>query len=175
LSEVERMLKADPNSNRKAFTWEKKVDCGDYLSGSVGAGIAQAIWVMEWPLIKKVGWQTFIAFLVVSGWGSWRTLLGLGEARAAAGGTGQQGQLAERGLARRFWRMRFASTGSAAISVALARRQRAARSRDEYGGYHRSGAGADQQLLSDYLAHEKAQAMRVLPVELTSRRTICRC
>jgi signal transduction histidine kinase len=124
---------------------------------------------VEWPLIKKVGWQTFIAFLVVSGVGilAYR-FWGSAERERQRAELEQQGQLAERGLAAAVLAHEIRNP-LAALRFQLHSLRRNANQEE------RVTATADtidnelvriQQLLADYLAHEKAQAMRVTPVDL---------
>src|SRR2546430_10675572 len=64
------MLNANPQSYRRSFVWEQNGEPRGiiYLDLSIPE-LRHNFWRVEWPLIKKVGWQTFIAFLVVSGVG----------------------------------------------------------------------------------------------------------
>src|SRR4051812_5523438 len=103
LEDVQRMLHSDPNHLRRAAMWEQADGKGlrgvIYLDLSVPE-VKKQFWTMEGPLIKKVGWQTFIAFLVVSGVGimAYR-FWGSAERQRERAELEQQGQLAERGLA----------------------------------------------------------------------------
>jgi signal transduction histidine kinase len=124
---------------------------------------------VEWPLIKKVGWQTFIAFLVVSGVGimAYR-FWGSAERERQRAEMEQQGQLAERGLAAAVLAHEIRNPLAAlrfqlhSLRRNAGQEERVATTADTID----NELGRIQQLLSDYLAHEKAQAMRVMPVDL---------
>jgi hypothetical protein len=172
LEEVQQMLHADKNHLRRAFMWEQKDQSGlrgvIYIDLSVPE-VQKQFWVMEGPLIKKVGSMTFIAFLCVSGVGilAYR-LWGSAERQRERAELEQQGQLAERGLT--------AAVLAHEIRNPLAALRFQLHSLRKHAGQEeRVATTADtidnelvriQQLLSDYLAHEKAQAMRIMPVEL---------
>jgi len=172
LDDVEKMLRSDPDHLRRAFIWEQSDGNGlrgvIYLDLSVPE-VKKQFWVMEGPLIKKIGSMTFVAFLVVSGvaimayrfWGS-------AERERQRAELEQQGLLAERGLAAAVLAHEIRNP-LAALRFQLHSLRRNA------GQEERVAATADtidnelvriQQLLADYLAHEKAQSMRITPVDL---------
>jgi len=170
LEDVKGMLNANPQSYRRSFVWEQNGEPRGiiYLDLSIPE-LRHNFWRVEWPLIKKVGWQTFIAFLVVSGVGimAYR-FWGSAERERERAELEQQGQLAERGLAAAVLAHEIRNP-LAALRFQLHSLRRNA------GQEERVAATADtidnelvriQQLLADYLAHEKAQAMRIMPVDL---------
>jgi len=172
LDEVQQMLHADPNHLRRAFLWEQTDGSGlrgvIYLDLSV-AEVKQQFWVMEGPLLIKVGTMTFVAFLVLSGVGILAyQFWGSAERQRERAQLEQQGQLAERGLTAAVLAHEIRNP-LAALRFQLHSLRRNANQQE------RVTATADtidnelvriQQLLADYLAHEKAQAMRVTPVDL---------
>jgi signal transduction histidine kinase len=166
----EMLSTPNPQSYRRAFVWEQNGETRGviYLDLSIPE-LRHNFWRVEWPLIKKVGWQTFIAFLVVSGVGimAYR-FWGSAERERQRAELEQQGQLAERGLAAAVLAHEIRNP-LAALRFQLHSLRRNANQED------RVAATADtidnelvriQQLLADYLAHEKAQAMRIMPVDL---------
>jgi signal transduction histidine kinase len=171
LEDVKGMIYANPQSYRRSFPVLDQN--GDpigiiYLDLSIPE-LRKVFWRVEWPLIKKVGWQTSIAFLVVSGVGimAYR-FWGSAERQRQRAELEQQGQLAERGLAAAVLAHEIRNP-LAALRFQLHSLRRNA------GQEERVAATADtidnelvriQQLLADYLAHEKAQAMRIMPVDL---------
>jgi signal transduction histidine kinase len=170
LEDVKGMLNANPQSYRRSFVWEQNGEPRGiiYLDLSVPE-LKANFWRVEWPLIKKVGWQTFIAFLVVSGVGilAYR-FWGSAERQRQRAEMEQQGLLAERGLAAAVLAHEIRNP-LAALRFQLHSLRRNAKQEE------RVTATADtidnelvriQQLLADYLAHEKAQAMRVTPVDV---------
>ncbi|HEV8605694.1 MAG TPA: HAMP domain-containing sensor histidine kinase [Tepidisphaeraceae bacterium] len=170
LEDVKGMLNANPQSYRRSFVWEQNGEPHGiiYLDLSIPE-LRKNFWRVEWPLIKKVGWQTFIAFLVVSGVGilAYR-FWGSAERQRQRAELEQQGQLAERGLAAAVLAHEIRNP-LAALRFQLHSLRRHAGQED------RVASTADtidnelvriQQLLQDYLAHEKAQAMRITPVDL---------
>lgn len=170
LEEVKGMLNANPQSYRRVFVWEQNGEPRGiiYLDLSIPE-LRKTFWRVEWPLIKKVGWQTFVAFLVVSGVGimAYR-FWGSAERERQRAELEQQGLLAERGLAAAVLAHEIRNP-LAALRFQLHSLRRNAGQED------RVTATADtidnelmriQQLLADYLAHEKAQAMRITPVAL---------
>jgi signal transduction histidine kinase len=170
LEELKAMMVPNPHSYRRTFVWEQNGERRGiiYLDLSI-AELRKHFWVTEGPLIRKVGWQTCVAFLVVSGVGilAYR-FWGSAERQRQKAELEQQGQLAERGLA--------AAVLAHEIRNPLAALRFQLHSlRKHAGNVDRVANTADtidnelvriQQLLADYLAHEKAQAMRVMPVEL---------
>lgn len=170
LEEINRMLYADPNSYRKKFTLESKSGLAGviYLDLSIPE-LRKHFWVVEGPLIWKVGFQTFFAFVVVSVAGilAYRQW-GTAERQRERAELEQQGLQAERGLTAAVLAHEIRNPLAALRFQLHSLRRNAADSA-------RVGATADtidaelmriQQLLQDYLAHEKAQAMHVAPVEL---------
>jgi signal transduction histidine kinase len=171
LEELKGMMTAQQqHSYRRTFVWEQNGQPRGviYLDLSIPE-LRKHFWVAEGPLIRKVGWQTSIAFVVVAGVGilAYR-MWGSAERRRQKAELEQQGQLAERGLA--------AAVLAHEIRNPLAALRFQLHSlRKHAGQVERVASTADtidnelvriQQLLADYLAHEKAQAMRILPVEL---------
>jgi hypothetical protein len=100
LDEVSRLIDADPNSYRKSFKLENKNGLAGiiYLDLSIPK-LKERFWIVEGPIIRKIGFQTFIAFFVIScaislAYRMW----GNAERDRKRAELEQQGLLAERGL-----------------------------------------------------------------------------
>jgi signal transduction histidine kinase len=172
LEDVKGMLNANPQSYRRSFVWEQNGEPHGiiYLDLSIPE-LRKNFWRVEWPLIKKVGWQTFIAFLVVSGVGimAYR-FWGSAERQRQRAELEQQGQLAERGLAAAVLAHEIGNP----MQALLYQLQSLDRHRQEP---ERVSATAKliaaeldrvNRLVKGYLGHEGAQAMEVSPVDLSS-------
>jgi signal transduction histidine kinase len=152
-AEAERMLEADSNSFRRIFPWEHRGKQRGliYLDLS-NAQLERHFWRIEGPLFWRVGIQTVVAFMVVS-------LVGIFAFRLWGTATRQRelAELEQRPLAA----LRFQLHS-------LRRRaedpQRVVGTADTID----SELSRIQELVQEYLAHEKAQSFRVEPVDVTS-------
>src|SRR5262249_11736300 len=164
LEDVDRMLNADVNSLRRAFKWENK----DGLQGIVYIDLSipelrRHFWQAEGPLIWKVGSQTCIAFLILSGLGIFAyRLWGSAERERQRAELEQQGLLAERGLTAAVLAHEIRNP-LAALRFQLHSLRRNAGEADRVASTAETIDGElmrIQQLVQDYLAHEKARPCR---------------
>lgn len=170
LEEAQRMLNADPNSYRKAFT----VNQDNGMRGLIYLDLSKAelknhFMQAYWPLLRNVSALTATGFLIISitclfAYHLW----GRASRQQYRAELEQAGLLAERGL-------------TAAVLAHEIRNPLAAL-RFQLESLRRNNASPErvtttaetiqgeliriQNLVQDYLAHEKAQAMHVEPVEL---------
>ena len=170
--EAERMLHADRNSHRKMFLWQHRgKDRGIiYLDLSQGQLWRHFI-THRGTLLWRVGIQTFAAFVVLSVVGIvayrvWGTSVRQKELAELE----QRGMLAERGLTAAVLAHEIRNP-LAALRFQLHSLRRNAQDSSRVTNTADtldSELSRIQQLVQDYLAHEKAQSLRVEPVELSS-------
>jgi signal transduction histidine kinase len=171
LEDVDRMLHADSSSIRKSFPLTSK---SDKRRGTVYVDLSKSallkhFWDAEGPLLWRVGYQTAVALIVVALAGIYAYhLWGSAQKERLRAELEQQGLLAERGLTAAVLAHEIRNP-LAALRFQLHSLRRNAQDAT------RVSSTADtidgelsriQQLVQDYLAHERAQAMRVTPVEL---------
>lgn len=168
--EVDQMIGAEPTAYRKRFDWK----VNDQLRGIIYVDLSrQRLWERFWqdegPFLWRVGYLTAVAITIVSvaGIAAYR-FWGTAHHQRIRSELKQAGLLAERGL-------------TAAVLAHEIRNPLAAL-RFQLHSLRRNSADPDrvtrtadtidnelsriQQLVQDYLAHEKARVMRVAPVDL---------
>lgn len=171
MEDVGRMINADPGSYRKSFPLRSSKG---NVSGVVYIDLSRRelwnhFWEADGPLLWRVAFQTAVAIVVLAAAGiiAWR-LWGSAHRQRLRAELEQQGLLAERGLTAAVLAHEIRNPLQALRFQLSSLRRRAADN-------ERVAATADtidaelsriQRLVQDYLAHEKAQNMRVQPVEL---------
>lgn len=170
MDDIHRLLEADPNSYRKAYSWP----VANNVRGVVYLDLSRPelrghFRIAYWPLLQKVAALTALGIVLISSVGFFvYGLLGREALQRYRAELEQQGLLAERGLA--------------AAVLAHEIRNPLAALRFQIHSLRRNAADAArvttsadtidaellriQRLVQDYLAHEKAQTMRMEPVEL---------
>ena len=171
-AEAERMLHADSNSFRRMFPWEHK----GQLRGIIYLDLSRSqlqrhFWKIEGPLLWRVILQSAVAFVVVSLVGIFAfRLWGSATRQRELAELEQRGLLAERGLTAAVLAHEIRNPLAALRFQlhSLRRRaddpQRVAATSDTID----SELSRIQALVQDYLAHERAQSLRVEPVDVTS-------
>lgn len=170
MEEIRRMLNADPNSYRMYSTWDIGPDVKGviYLDLSRPA-LRQHFQEAYWPLLRNVMALTATGLIIISAVGIFAyQIWGRATRQKQRAELEQQGLLAERGLAAAVLAHEIRNP-LAALRFQLHSLRRNASDNP------RVNTTADtidaelmriQKLVQEYLAHEKAQAMRVEPVEL---------
>jgi signal transduction histidine kinase len=170
LAEVEALMRAnEPTSYRKAFQWEAGGATGVIYIDLSKTELWNHFWLEDGPFLRRVAYQTAVAILVVSiaGIVAYR-LWGSAARQRLRAELEQQGLLAERGLAAAVLAHEIRNPLAAlrfqlhSLRKNATDQQRVAATADTIDGELQR----IQQLVQDYLAHEKAQSMRVAPVEL---------
>jgi signal transduction histidine kinase len=171
ITQIDQFLaNTDPNSYRHKFEWRDGLGNrrAIYIDLSQ-AEMRRKFWDDRWPLIKKIIVQTFSGFIVVSTIGIFAyRVWGRASQQRQRSELEQQGLLAERGLTAAVLAHDLRNPLAAlrfplhSLKRAPDDTQRVTRTAETIDGE----LGRIQQLVQDYLAHERAQTLRVIAVPL---------